>query len=691
MRSLLPLVLLLTFASRSPAAETLRPWRDYRTIMWVGGTVWKKPDKVPLFIQRLKEMGVNTAMVTGDENPKPWLDAGMPYYVENIVNRGLCLKFSSPVADWDAFVTRWAKGGRPDADLVRPYSLNDPAWLAEGRKRMTDAVKAHAAHSPLAYDIRDELSTTMSANPFDYDFSEVSLKGFREWLKGQYTDLARLNAQWGTDFKTWEEVKPFTTDRIKNRMASGESLPRGNPDWQAVAALKFDLAEARKKPAGWNFAPWADFRTWMDISLATALDDMRQTAHKLDPATPVGIEGTQMASAFGGYDLSRLSSVLDWIEPYDICGSREMFASFMPDKPILCTVGEPDARAARRRLWHLRLLGDDGCIVWWSEDSIEWNTDDYRLTKRAAALGEVLREMQTPVAQLFGRARRETDAIHIHYSHPSIQAAWLMESTEDGSTWLRRFSSYESAHNRHAKVREAWLATLHDLGWTPVFRTEIDPAATATVLPQSWAMSDKERAAVTAAAGKSVVLSNGWPGVFDEHGALRTGEVAGEKSAGPWQAMRFGSADPYTTTPLDKVGTARLGEKPDLSFHAWVASQLGKVKPPVQIDPAHRVRIHRYTIPGNSARLIALERNLSWQMGEDLKQGGGNEAMEKPVTVPVTLAKPGHVFDLVSGKKLGSGTQFTCTIDPWHPSLLAVLAADEAPAGLVERLLKAIP
>jgi len=680
----------LCLCAVAPAAsgESLRPWKDYRTIMWVGDTVWKQPDKVPLFIQRLKDMGINTAMVTGDQDAKPWLDAGMPYYVENIVNRGLCLKWNSPVKDWNGFVTEWAKSGRPESALVRPFTLNDPAWLAEGRKRVTDAVRKHAAHQPLAYDLRDELSTTISANPFDYDFSPLALAGFREWLKTQYKDLAALNAQWSTEFKTWEDVKPFTTDRIKNRMASGEALPRGNPDWQALAALKFNPAAALKEPVRWNFAPWADFRTWMDISLAMALDDFRQTARKLDPATPVGIEGTQMPHAFGGYDLARLSRVLDWVEPYDICGAREIFGSFMPGKPILCTVGEQDARAAARRLWHLRLLGDDGCIVWWSEDCIDWKAEDYRLTKRAAALGDVLREMQSPVARLFGAAERETDAIHLHYSQPSVQVAWLLESTVDGSTWLRRFSSYEATHNRHAKVRAAWLSALHDLGWTPVFREGVQPEAKVTVLPQSWAMSGAEVTAALAAAKSRIVLSNGAPGLFDERGTLRKEAPLGTGDA--WQAVRMGSDGAFSSLALDKVEAARLAEKPDLRFHQWIAAQLGDMKPPVQIDPAQRIRIHRYRLPGNAGRLVALERNVSWKMSEDLSQGGGNEALEKPVTVKVSLSEPGHVYDLATGRKLGSGTAFECAVDPWKPALLAVLPGDVPGQGLAERLLQSV-
>src|ERR1700722_10867827 len=115
----------------------------------------------------------------------------------------------------------------------------------------------------------------------------------------------------------------------------------------------------------------------------------------------------------------------------------------MPGKPVLTTVFESDTPHARRRLWHLLLEGDQGCLVWWSEDCIDWNSPEYALTPKARALAPALREMTTPLAQLFLRAKRVRDPIFIHYSQSSIQVDWLLESTVDGSTWPRRFSSFE--------------------------------------------------------------------------------------------------------------------------------------------------------------------------------------------------------------------------------------------------------
>jgi len=628
------------------------PSPNYTTILWVGDSVNKRPERFPLFVQRLKEMGINCGMVTGDENPQRWVEAGMPYYVENVVNRGLCLKFSSTVTDWDKFVTQWTRDGRPEAAFVRDYCLDDPAWRQWARQKMQAAVAVHKAHAPVLYDIRDELSTTISANPFDYDFSPQSLAGFRTWLQTQYASLDALNAQWQTTFARWDEVLPFSTDKLKNRMGGGGAAPRGKPDWGEVQALKFDPATAAKDPTRWNFAPWCDFRTYMDLALARALGDIRSAAQAADPRAKVGIEGTQMASAFGGYDLARLASVLDWVEPYDIAGAREIFGSFMPGKPMLTTVGEADARAAQRRLWHLLLLGDTGCLIWWSEDCLDFTKDDWPLTPRAKALAPVLKELQGSVATCFQKAKRETDPIYIHYSQPSIQVAWLLESTVDGSTWHRRFSSYEAAHNRHAQVRMAWLAALQDLGYTPQFTADLSrlPAGATVVLPHSYALTESERTAL----GRLRVLSSGPVGAFDGHGTLSTAPAPATRA--------YPSA-------VEDYAAARLKPTLESDFPAWLAQQL-PTPPPVRVRAADRVRVHRYR-DGNT-QLLAFERGISYQMSESLQQAGGNQNLEKPIEIVATLDKPGTVTDLRTGKSLGRTSTLRISLDPWKPGLFAI-------------------
>ncbi|MCB1208509.1 MAG: beta-galactosidase [Verrucomicrobiales bacterium] len=679
-------------------ASTLRPWEDYRVILWTGEKA-KQRLADPVFHKRLKEMGVTHGMTGQSGDPKPLLEAGFGYYVENIVNEGLCLKFNSTVTDWNKFIDGWM-GPRPASALVRDVCLNDTDWLERMSERMRSTAERHADSAPLLYDLRDELSTTTSANPFDYDFSETALEAFRAWLQKRYASIDALNTQWGTKFPNWAEVRPFTTDQIKQRMVSGSGPAPDVTDWSAVKGVKLTLPNAHTAPQRWNFAPWADHRSFMDDSLAEALAQFRRASHEVDPATPVGIEGAQMPHAFGGYDLWKLSQALDWMEPYDVCDSREILGSFMPGRPMLATVFEKETRPALRRLWHLLLEGDKGCIIWWSEDTLDWSDAAVPLTPKAEALAPVFKELTGPIARLFLNAKPERDPIAIHYSQPSIQVAWLLESTVDGKTWVRRFSSYEATHNRHAQVRSAWLKALQDLGFSPQFISsqQLESGVlTGTdfklfITPQSWAMSGKEISAIDSFCKTSghLVIHDGPAGWFDEHATLQTARLPQNSTANE------------ETVWIDRghvKGTLDAGalDMPlDHSFSAWVADRLNletdseqiatlqellarqNLIPPVRVPATARVRVHRYTTQG-PARLLAFERNISYKMSESLAQAGGNEALEKPSTFTAEWDEPVTVIDLIANKNLGVLTQLDVTLDPWHPALFALLPQD--PAG----------
>ncbi|MCX7887503.1 MAG: beta-galactosidase, partial [Verrucomicrobiae bacterium] len=555
-------------------------------------------------------------MVFGDADPRPWVEAGFPYYVENIVNRGLCLKWNSRVRDWSAFVDQWKKT-RDRAALVREYCLDDPAWRKWACDQMRSVVRKNAPHKPLFYNIRDELSVTISANPFDYDFSPVTLASFRRWLKSQYGDIDALNRQWETSFATWDTVMPFTTDEIKARQRSGNH----------------------------NFAPWCDFRTYMDISLASALEEIRRAAHEVDPTARVGIEGTQMPHAFGGYDLWRLSQVLDWVEPYDIAGARAIWGSFMRGKPILSTIGEADPQKACRRLWHLLLEGDVGCIVWWSEDCLDWKSPELTLTPKGKALASVFAELRSPVARLFVRAEREFDPIVIHYSQPSIQVNWLLESERDGASWVRRFSSYEARHNQMAKARVRCLEQLRAAGFSPRFGLVPLPGETFLMIG-SLAMSEREVAAARAARS----FADTTPAVYDEHGTKRT-------------------------TP------AETGAKLVNDWHEAVAH----LQPEVLVTPP--LAVYRYRV--GKARLLAFEPVRWQQMDEDLKVCG--EAGGQPLRAEARLKTAAEVYDLRTGRCLGFRDRFEFVLEPPRPALFALLpCGNEKPLSLGE-LLRSLP
>ncbi len=70
--------------------------------------------------------------------------------------------------------------------------------------------------------------------------------------------------------------------------------------------------------------------------------------------------------------------------------------------------------------------------------------------------------------------------------------------------------------------------------------------------------------------------------------------------------------------------------------------------------------------------MIAFERNVDYQMSEDLKQAGGNETLERPIELEATLSHSGHVCNLRTQEYLGETNHIRFTLDPWQPSLFVV-------------------
>ena len=99
-------------------------------------------------------------------------------------------------------------------------------------------------------------------------------------------------------------------------------------------------------------------------------------------------------------------------------------------------------------------------------------------------------------------------------------------------------------------------------------------------------------------------------------------------------------------------------------LHAWLP-------PAVQVPRRACIRTHRFRL--GKSRLVAFERNVDYHMSEDLKQAGGNEALEKPVSFEAKLAAKAHVYDLRNGAYRGETDRIEVKLDPWQPSLFALL------------------
>ena len=552
-------------AKRRTGADLPRGWDSYQGIMWSTGAVsdWTT------WCNRLREIGV-TAEQNSLGDPDPYVRNKLGFYVENMVPELAFLHSRNAIyqQDWSQYVAT-----HDPRYLVRKPSLEDPDFWQQVSTSISSIAKSYAPYFPLLYDLRDEASIGSYASPMDYDFSPDALRSFRDWLGQRYGSLDELNREWGSSFTSWDAVTPATTFDIKDRE-------------------KADLAAGRPE----NYSGWADHREFMDSSFTGAIARMKGLALRTDPTAQVGIEGVQMASAFGGFDLWQLAKAADWLEPYDIGGSRQILRSFMPRTGVLLsTVFGSDEARIRRGLWRLVLDGDSGAIIWDDDASraIQKEQSDMPITERGRALGRVFTELRAAWPRVRSAARMD-DRIAIHYSQASIRAHWMFDSREDGNTWPRRFSSYEQSHSRIARVRDSFMRVIEDLGlaynfvsYEQVENDElIQGGYKVLLLPQSVAMSDKEARRIEAfvRAGGTVIADN-MTATMDQHLKRLPGgqldDLFGLRQSTNWRAAGTGG-----TLAASTSGLPLAGFDPDLTLTTGAARYTTDSGVPVVIENA---------------------------------------------------------------------------------------------------------
>ncbi|HEY6122253.1 MAG TPA: beta-galactosidase, partial [Pyrinomonadaceae bacterium] len=186
--------------------------------------------------------------------------------------------------------------------LQRTPSFNDPAFM----RTLGDIVRAvarnKARYNMDYYFVGDEGSLTSYGDEVDFDWSPQTLKEFRMWLQHEYGSLPALNKEWHTTFANWNDLVPFTTE------------------------------EAHKSG---NFAPWADHRTFMEITFARAYQTARDAVLEGDRDGHIAVSGTQATNAYDGADWARLDRVIDDFISYDGGNQWDMHRSFAKPNAML--------------------------------------------------------------------------------------------------------------------------------------------------------------------------------------------------------------------------------------------------------------------------------------------------------------------------------------------------------------------
>lgn len=468
-------------------------WDDYQIIEW-------QPRNAAQ-LATLERLGVTAATVIANRDGAgtpmerqiaPMLANGLRWYVENIATDFYAAYhrwFPGRPVNWRFVEAQRRYQQNPDDEtaLWRDPSLADPAWQQRVRERLMATVREQSRHRPLYYSLGDETGIADLSAFWDFDLSPGSLAGMRDWLRQGYGSLAALNAEWGTDFVRWDDVRPETTRQAMRRTDD-------------------------------NFATWADFKAWMDVAFAQALRMGTDAVHEADPTALAAIEGVQVPG-WGGYDYTLLVSAVDVMELDDL----PLAHSLNPGLITLTTSfgGRPEDIHA---IWRDLLAGSRGLVLWDSSNSIV--RPDATLGERGQAYAKTFAEIHGGLAALLMASEPHTDPIAILYSPASFRTQWMLEQKPKGDAWLARTSEMELDANAARSAMWTYARSLAHLGLQPAYMSpamlehgELQSRGTGLlILPHAIALSpDEARAIHEFAAHGGTVIADVQPGVFDTH------------------------------------------------------------------------------------------------------------------------------------------------------------------------------
>lgn len=474
------------------------PWDDYVVLIW-------NPGRTREYLEKARSLGINAGLI---HSPPPGPPPEPSPYLENLLDTNLRFYLAQLAPRWLAFYHQTGRRGeewqplraeyratRDKRLLVRKSCLNDPVVASAYRARIQELVRRYMPYGPLWYDISDEAGIGDLVGPFDFCFCPHCLSKMRDWLRRVYGSIEALNEEWGTSFKTWDEVVPMTTEEVRRR-------------------------------GDYNLAPWADHRTFMEITFAEAFRVCRDWVREVDPTRPVGLTGGQMPSAYGGYDWWRLTRHLDFIEAYNIGNSREVIRSFGGKRIIhvitLFDVGDE----AKWMLWHHLLHGDRGVILWdYDELGKRYVVEpSLEINPKGLEMRETFMELRGGIAKLLSLAEFEDDLIAVHYSQSSIHAHWMLET--EGTDITERSNFDEEARSEFVKLRESLLKLLEDLGlqYRFVSYEEVEEGELTRrgyrvfIMPRSIALSRREAERIREyVESGGVVIADGLVGLMDGH------------------------------------------------------------------------------------------------------------------------------------------------------------------------------
>ncbi|HEB52707.1 MAG TPA: hypothetical protein ENI87_05585 [bacterium] len=428
---------------------------------------------------------------------------GLRFYLDQPVGKGL-LELRDE--QWRPVVQAYERTRDPKV-LVRPTCFAEPGRLDRAAAAAAAEARRVGPEGMLFVALADEASSTRHNAPLDTCRCAHCLRAFRRYCERRFAAVDQLNAVLGTHYQRFSDVVPPTTDQVRRRELGEQALP------------------ADLRP----FSLWLEF---VDEQFAAAVATMCERVAAAVPGIPVGLTGLAVPGAFGGHDYARLLPGQTLVEPYDTGGAIELCESLVaPSVHRYATVAPPSRERLRgnvRLADHVRATlcrhashGVAGVVVW--NDATVRGADGAK-TPFGEALQAAFRRYGPTFDELAG-AIIEPSEVWVVESQPSVRAWWMIDSAQDGLTWIRRLASHEATHSTSQAARKAWIRLLQDLGLQPRFvpagqlaERILVERPRCVVLPATLSLSDRSAQALDVyVQNGGTLLADHSVGLYDEH------------------------------------------------------------------------------------------------------------------------------------------------------------------------------
>ncbi|MCA8950547.1 MAG: beta-galactosidase, partial [Planctomycetes bacterium] len=289
---LLPSMLLSLASLPAQAPPPVEPPQRFERILWVSDLAQT--------VRAASALGFTGVQLGAGADPAPVVAAGLSFYLDQPIGKG-----ALELRDTDVTPLRQAyEKTRDPAVLVRPGCLARSEFV--DRLAAAAAAEARRVAGPglLFVALADEASMPRHDAPLDLCWCGDCLAEFRRFAERRYRTIDALNAAFGTQYATFADVVPVSTDQVRRRELGDTRLPA---DLRAFAA-RLDFVDAQ--------FPTAVTRIQRAVAAAVA-------------GVPVGLTGTSAPAAFGGGDPARLLPQLTLAEPYAVGGAEALTASLL--------------------------------------------------------------------------------------------------------------------------------------------------------------------------------------------------------------------------------------------------------------------------------------------------------------------------------------------------------------------------